>query len=64
MADFVGNSRFPTDFGQKELLQWDNDEDGFCVSLAVHCSAIIMSPGYVYYGGLRALEHPSCDKHD
>ena len=28
MADFVGNSRHPTDFGLKELL-WDSDEDGF-----------------------------------
>lgn len=28
MADFVGNSRHPADFGLKELL-WDNDEDGF-----------------------------------
>ena len=28
MADLVGNSRHPTDFGLKELL-WDSDEDGF-----------------------------------
>ena len=28
MADFVGKSRHPTNFGLKELL-WDSDEDGF-----------------------------------
>ena len=40
MADLVGNSKHPTDFGQKELLQWNSDEDGLSCNLCLSCCSL------------------------